>query len=75
MSKPNIIKRIATLEQITGSKPKLVVGIRDVTAYEGVKVNGFLMSEAEFERFAKALPQTTLLQVFEIIANQPPKPS
>lgn len=70
MSKPSIAARIATLEEITGDA-KLIVGLRDATTHGGVEVNGVLMSEQEFQRFAESLPKTTELYIVEIVENKP----
>jgi hypothetical protein len=72
MSKQTIIKRIEKIEQNTG-EPQIVVAIKEPAMYEGVKVNGALMSDAEFERFKQALPKETQLYIVGVSENKPPQ--
>lgn len=69
LDKRSINNKVEKLEQITG-KSLIVVAVKDL---EGVKVNGVLMSEKEFEQFQKALPSNSELHIVEIVENKPPQ--
>ena len=60
-------ERVLRIERYRGSG-KLVIGIKDPNAYQGVKVNGALMSERQFKLFADSLPATELW-VVSILEN------
>jgi len=45
-------ERVLRIERLRGSG-KLVIGIKDPNAYQGVKVNGALMSEKQFRIYSE----------------------